>query len=315
MRLMMILMARLLCVLFLTQAVGCVPETERPEFQATSPDDRLDIQPRAGITIRVATWNVRRFFDTNCDSGSCGGDEFEALPTQQEFDARADEIAEAIRSLNAEVVLLQEVESQACLDALSARLGDVFDVFLIGETRLSASLDTVVLSKGSVQEVRTHRQDSFQLPEGGQTRFERELLEVHLLIDARRVAVFTAHFKSKSNDNPSKRLAEATRAREVVLGTADELGDALIVLGGDLNDTPGSEPLDAIEEDGRLVRVAQDLDPDSWTHIFRGNIEALDHLYHVKGKGTYLSGSAEVRRDNGRFGGSDHAALLADFSL
>ena len=307
---------RFFCCLLFVQAAGCVPEFDGPQTQAPSPDDGgLDVQPRAGITIRVATWNVRRFFDPTCDSGSCGGDEFEALPSQQEFEERADEIAASIRSLEADVVLLQEVESQACLDALSARLGDVFDVFLIGETRLPASLDTVVLSKGRVEDVRTHRQDSFQLPEGGQTRFERELLEVHVIIESKRVAVFTAHFKSKSNDDPSQRLAEATRAREVVLGTAEEMGDALVVFGGDLNDTPGSDPLDALELGGDLVRVAAELDPDSWTHIFRGNIEALDHLYHADGLGKHVAGSSQVRRDDGRFGGSDHAALLADFNL
>ena len=302
----------LLCVLSM---VGC-GEAAVQDPVVEDPPEVEDVSPPAAFEVRIATWNVRRFFDTRCDSGGCGGDAFVALPTEEEFEARADEIAQAIRSLEADVILLQEIESDLCLAALEARLSDVFDVFLIGETRLAGSVDTAVLARGRVEELRTHRQDNFALPEGGETRFLREFLEVHLVIENKKVVVFVAHFKSKNNDDPSQRLAEATRAREIVLGTVDEVGEGvLVVLGGDLNDTPGSPAIDAIEQGGVLVRVAAELDPDSWTHIFRGNIAAIDHLFHATGRGEHVEGSSEVKRDNGRFGGSDHAALLADFNL
>ncbi len=303
----------------LVSLAGCVDPAPPPP-NAVEPEPEgggVDVQERRTFEVSVATWNVRRFFDTQCDSGTCGGGDFEALPTQEEFDARADQIAAAILNLDADVVLLQEIESEQCMEALRARMGEAFNVSVLGETRLAGSVDTALFSRGALIEVRKHRQDAFALPDGGQTKFERELLEVHLEIDTRRVVVFVAHFKSKSNDDPDQRLAEATRSREIVLGAAERLDEALVVLGGDLNDTPGSAPLNALESDGALTRVAEDLDPDSWTHIFRGNIAALDHLYLMRDRGVYVPGSAEVFRDgNGAsYGGSDHAALRARFEL
>lgn len=275
----------------------------------------VELDEPKGFEIRVATWNVRRFFDTVCDSGNCEGDDFEALPDEAAFEARADEIAEAIRAFEADVVLLQEIESQACMDALEARLGDLFDVFILGETRLAGSVDTAVLARGRHVETITHRQEPLALPDGSVTRFSREFLEVHLSIESRPVVVFSSHFKSKNNDDPQHRLAEAVGAREIVLSTADAERDALIVMGGDLNDTPESAPLQALMDGGRLVRVAEELGPDSWTHVFRGNIVAIDHLMLVNGRGGHVPDSSLILRDGAGFGGSDHYPLMSTFTL
>ena len=81
-----------------------------------------DASVGVGPTVRIAAFNVHRFFDTVCDSAACGGSNYEELPSPEEFSARASQLAAAIASLNAGVVLVEEVESQASLDALRTRL-------------------------------------------------------------------------------------------------------------------------------------------------------------------------------------------------
>ncbi len=266
-------------------------------------------------SIRIAAFNVQRFFDTVCDSGACGGNNYEALPTPSEFGLQADRLAAAISRLDADVVLLSEVETQASLDALTARLPR-FAYSELGETGTPASVDVAVLSIHPITEVRGHRDRVLWRPDGSATRFSRELLEVHLDADGKQVITFAAHFRSKSSDDPGRRFAEAAAARDIIANAAQAAPGALVVLGGDLNDVPGSPPIDALERDGALLRVASDRpDEETWTYSYYGDRQAIDHLYLARGGGTYVPGSFRTARDarsNG-YGGSDHAAIYADF--
>ncbi len=267
-----------------------------------------------GPRLRVATWNVERFFDVVCDSGGCNDESFESIPSVEDFAARADQIAQSIEALDADVVLLQEIENENCIDALKARLGGTYTVFELGEVRQAGSLDTAVLARGELLEVKTHRQNPIDHPVGGTTRFIREFLEVHVEIEGQHVIAFSAHFKSQRNDDPNQRLAEARAARELMLEAADEHSDALVVLGGDLNSAPGEPAIEAMEEGGELQRVAEELALDGWTYSGAGRVQAIDHIYLVQGQGgQFIDGSADVVRDGASYGGSDHSALMADF--
>lgn len=265
-------------------------------------------------SVRIAAFNLRRLFDTVCDSGECGGSNYEALPTPSEFGLQADRLASAISRLNADVVLLAEVETQASLDALTSRLPR-FGYSELGETGAAASVDVAVLSVHPITDVRGHRERTLWRPDGSATRFSRELLEVHLDVDGKKVIVFSAHFRSKSNDDAGRRFAEAVATRDIVASTAQAAPDALIVLGGDLNDVPGSEPITALERDGALLRVSSDRPAsETWTYTYHGDLQAIDHLYLARGGGSYVPDSFRTARDpRGGYGGSDHAAVYADF--
>ena len=265
-------------------------------------------------SVRIAAFNVQRLFDTVCDSGECGGNNYEALPTPSEFGLQADRLASAISRLNADVVLLAEVETQASLDALTSRLPR-FGYSELGETGAPASVDVAVLSVHPITDVRGHRERTLWRPDGSATRFSRELLEVHLDVNGKKVIVFSAHFRSKSNDDAGRRVAEAVATRDIVAGAAQAAPDALVVLGGDLNDVPGSEPITELERDGALLRVSSDRpDSETWTYAYYGDLQAIDHLYLANGGGSYVPGSFRTARDpRGGYGGSDHAAVYADF--
>jgi endonuclease/exonuclease/phosphatase family metal-dependent hydrolase len=189
---------------------------------------------------------------------------------------------------------------------------------VLGETDTPASVDVGVLSAWPILDVRGHRDQVLRRPDGSTTTFSRELLEVHLDVEGTRVIVFAAHFKSKSNDDPGRRLAEARAAHGIVTAVAAAHPRALVVLGGDLNDEPGSPPLAALEQDGALLRVASDR-PDGvvWTYSYGGDLQAIDHLLLARNAGgVYLPGSFQAVRDSSRgLGGSDHAAVVADFIL
>jgi len=267
--------------------------------------------------VRVATFNVRRFFDTVCDSGACEFEDYEGLASPAYFEERADQVASAIRNLDADVISLQEIENQACLDALLVRLADVMPYGHLGETGGAATVDVAVLSKLPLDRVVGHRATNpLTLADGTVTTFSRELLEVHT--NARTgapVILFAAHYKSKSNDEPARRLAEAQVSARIVPEVAAANPGALVVLAGDLNDTPDSPPMNALEEGG-LVRLADDLALDAQaTYRFNGRGQAIDHLLLAPTPAAVrIAKSARVWRDGSGYGGSDHAALTSELT-
>jgi endonuclease/exonuclease/phosphatase family metal-dependent hydrolase len=270
--------------------------------------------------IAIATWNTHLFFDDVCDSGSCGWGDFEAAPSTAEFQARAAAIADAIRRLDADIVLLQEIENDRALTEVFARLYPEYSAARLGEVGYAASVDVaVVVRGGELRAVDTHRGQPIPLPGGGTTSFSRELLECHVRVADRRVIVFVAHFRSMHADDPARRLAEARAAHDRVTAAARAWPDALVVLGGDLNDVPGSAPLDALESSGSLRRVTAELpDAADATYWYDGP-RAIDHLLVATGAaGAYVPGTAAVVTAGGgrlAYGGSDHAALRAEFGL
>lgn len=318
-------LAAVLLVASLPAACGWIPapgETDSASSGggsgASSGGPTADLPPPGPEDIVVATFNTHLFFDTVCDSGNCGGSAFEGQPSAAAFAAKADQLAAAIEGLGADIVLLQEVESQDCIDALAARLPDYPTAYL-GETGFPASIDTAILARIPLTEIRSHGSAAIPLPSGGETHFARDFLEAHFVIDGRRMIAFDGHFKSMADDDPERRLAEAEAARKIVDAAATEHPDALIVMGGDLNDVPGSPPLAALMAGGGLERVAAELGADDWTYVFDSELRAIDHLFlsTLAAGGDFVSGTARVLHgeDTSGYGGSDHAALRATFRL
>lgn len=271
--------------------------------------------------LRIAHLNVRRFFDDKCDSGQCSAGGFEEQPTKQQYEDRVMQLATGLGRLEADVITLAEVETQGCLDALQAKLKDNgfdYPVAKLAETGNAGSVDVGVLARGKFDSMKGYRQEKLTKPDGTQTTFTRELPEVHLTIGANSVIVFAAHFRSKADDDPGRRLAEAKKTQEVMVATGAANTGALVLLGGDLNDVPGSDAINAMELNGALVRVAKDLPiADQGTYKFGGENQAIDHIFTTAARaGNYIAKSATILRDGASgFAGSDHATIYADFNL
>jgi predicted extracellular nuclease len=301
------------------------PPTSLPAVDGGSDAAGRDPEGKAPLrpgSVRVATFNVRLFFDQTCDSGSCGASDFEKVATAAGYAADVERIAIAIAKIDPDVIALEEIETQACLDDLVAKLaqkGLTYPVAHLGEIGTGGSVDVAVLARGTLGEVKTHRDTPLTRPDGSKTTFSRELLEVRFDLGGRKLAMFAAHFRSKASDDPGRRLAEAKATQTIMTATAAELPDALVALGGDLNDEPGSEPINAMEAGGDLVRLAAALPPaQQGTYTFQGKVEAIDHLFVAKSTAArYVDKSIRVVRDatTGGLGSSDHAALSADLSL
>lgn len=268
------------------------------------------IPPKA--EVRIVTFNVRKYFDATCDSGRCDVNDFEQVFVGAEFAFRGNQLADALKTLDADIIVMQELETEECIDVIADRLG--FDHRAFGETFSNASLDVGIISKFEITAEKRYRDSTtLELATGGTKKFTREFLETEISVEGEKVLVFAAHFKSKSSDNPAWREAEAKAAQKIVVERAKANPNALVVLGGDLNDSLDSPALKSLTESGDLIAAGNE---SSWTYQYNGEKDQIDHLIYANFSNINLTSIKAARSANGRgFSVSDHAALVATFEI
>ncbi len=296
-------------------------DTETPdENQDADIDETPDEDATAPATIVIGVYNVLRFFDTNCDSGSCDSGDYEEQFSTYEFEQKAMSVANSIEDIDADIVMLEEVETKECVEQLMTLLEGKYDGYFFASTG-DGSVNTAMLYKGEkVRQTLHSRTISCDFDGDGSEDysglFARNFAEIHVAYKGRNIILFPVHYKAKSYDDPDRRRCEAKVTHDTLVEAAEKYPDSLIVTGGDMNDTPGSDPLDELSDDGKLLRVASDISDDS-TYKYNGTGQAIDHIFVSKeAAGSYVAKSAKVVKDGNYYlGDSDHAALKATFKL
>ena len=270
-------------------------------------------------TVRVATFNVHNLFDTICDSGNCTPSDYEKQLSSEDYSEKVANVVNGIWKINADVVLLQEIEKESCLKDIQTSLSaSIYPGAVFGDIGRVASVNVGILTRGKVTNVRTHRENNYlQQPDGSQKLMSRELLEVEITLDNDiEMTAFTTHFVSKVSDSEGgRRLAEARFTHDVLADYIAAHPNRLIVFGGDLNDTPGSAPIDALESDGVLLRTTRNM-PDEEIYTW-GHQAAFDHLYYPAAFEDNFKFSmvyCDSVYHNG-YSSSDHCALRSDFEF
>lgn len=277
-----------------------------------------------GVEVKIATYNVENLFDMNYD-----GTEYEEyIPngdwgwTDEMYRAKLHNTATVIREIGADIIGLQEIESETALKDLKAeinRQGFYYPYYAFAKTRNSA-VNVALLSRYPIQSALKH-------PINYSGKY-RDILEAKIIIDGKPLRIFVNHWKSKSGPE-SERIACAKR----LLQRLNELPkDDPYILVGDfnshyeehktflksrkLNNTDGitgiNHILHTIDEEGNPItyealkntqgsryNLWYDLDKEKrWSHQFRGHGEGLDNIIipHALADGIgieYVEGSFE----------------------
>ena len=289
---------------------AATPPTTPPATPPTTP-------PVRQAQVRVATFNVHRLFDTVCDSKSCGGiGNYEPLPSKEEYDAQIADIARSIRTIDADIVLLQEIEKESGVVDLQNALS-IYPAYAFGECGYRASLDVAILTRGTIDAVETYRSGySYTDPSGKPRPLSRELIRADIDLNGIKISAFTTHLVSRVSDpTGARRRAEAAYTQQVIAKFAAQNPQRFIVFGGDLNDTPSDQTVIDIEKDGILIRDAKNLPPSAvytW-----GNKVAFDHLFHNAPLSPHWAKTTRICNDNPTtgLGTSDHCALKSTYTF
>lgn len=274
--------------------------------------------------LTIATYNLENLFDVWDDPYT--KDETTRVKPREELET----IAKLLKTLNADVIAVQEVENEGVLKAFVREfLGDMgYDYIVTSQSNDMRGIDVGVISRVPIASVTSYKYRKLSLPgEANTWHFARDLLRVRLQATKdKTLDVFVVHLKSKrtTNKNDPKstkwRTAEATMAKSIIDDALKKDPKAWLTITGDFNDTPETKPIDAFLKGGTAGALT-----DLHTHIpAEKRITYLNEPYRstidyvlaspelakrsMKEKATVFAGESLLK-------GSDHAPVVATFNL
>ncbi|MEO5922441.1 MAG: endonuclease/exonuclease/phosphatase family protein [Bryobacteraceae bacterium] len=261
-----------------------------------------------------------------------GVDDFYAhvrFVTKEVSEAATENTGKVIKALNADVLCTIEVESREMLGDFNSQILKTkkFAHHMVVDGNDPRGIDVGIMSKLPLSSMRSHVDDK----DGNSKTFSRDCIEHEVILaSGKSLWVICNHFKSKlgppaSSDARRKKQAERVAA---ILGERFDLTRDLVVVAGDLNDTPASAPLSPLLTLPNLHNLVATLPAaDQYTHVFRGDKSQIDYLLvsmpllnaleeikierrgmeKVPGHFPSVTGPADAA--------SDHAGVVAQFSV
>lgn len=269
-----------------------------------------------GTALKILTWNCHNLFDDKDNSPAT--DEF--VKSTAEYQKQLNLIAGVIKDLDPDVAVLQEVENQGVLDALNTAVGGKYSERSLLEGNDPRGVDIAALSKIPFSDVVTHVDDMFTVvgsPAPSYT-FARDAVEYHFTYAGRKIALVGVHFRSKGPpDDANKRLAEAQRSRAIADAiTAADATTGIVIL-GDYNDLPSSDPMIAIAgsaADPYTDATSSVPVADQWTFDFMGTKELIDHqMANAVMTGFLDPDGGEIIHSASLDDASDHAPMMITY--
>ncbi len=276
--------------------------------------------PAYGERMVVATYNVENY--TLADRQTSDG--FRPAYPKPEDAKRA--LRGVIRSLDADVIALQEMGGRAFLDELRRDLASEGMSYPHAEI-LEAGDEpryVAVLSRRPFAAVVRHTDLTFRYL-GAEEALKRGLLEVRFAVPDGELTLFVVHLKSRfteRKDDPQsalRRAGEAEAVRDRILARFPEPASAPFLLVGDFNDGPASRPVRAVLRRGATeicsLLPAADSRGETWTHRYRreDSYTRVDHIFVSKAlAGRVGGGGARIHDGPGTGDASDHRPVRVE---
>ena len=237
--------------------------------------------------------------------------------------------ARVIDAVNADVLCLVEVENRLALDQFNREIiqsiaGSAYGHNMLIDGNDSRGIDVAILSRHPLRNMRSHIQDRLN----GNQIFSRDCPEYEVLLpDGTSLWLLCNHFKSKIGGGGPKRTQQATRVKDI-LNENFNLQNDLVVVAGDLNDTPNSQPLSGLLQVNRLHDVLDHLPAGEPRFTYKNGPDQIDYLLvsdplegaigavHIERQGIFSNNFPhfpEVTSDT--TSASDHAAVVAEFNI
>jgi endonuclease/exonuclease/phosphatase family metal-dependent hydrolase len=251
--------------------------------------------------VRVVSWNVHDLFDETADPGT-----LDPAVSPAEVEARIEAVALALRRLDADVILLQEVERLPLLLRLASRVGYPQARLLDGND--PRGIDVALLSKWPVDRYQGH---AGELTADGQLLWPRDVVEAEVSIGLARLRIVGTHLSSRLSDpDGARRRLQVTRLRELADLAAAADPEALVLVGGDLNDPSTAPALAPLLGDGCWLDAVPD-GIEAWTWSDGRQRVAFDHLaLRAARRGVLMAGWVADGPDVAA--ASDHRPVVLD---
>jgi endonuclease/exonuclease/phosphatase family metal-dependent hydrolase len=260
---------------------------------------------RGPVQVRVATWNVHDLFDAEDRSVPPGDEDLVAAPADVE--AKLAAVAAVLARVDADVWLLEEVENRPILERLARAAG--YGAARLVDGNDPRGIDVALLSRVPVSGYASH---AGEVAPDGRLLWPRDCVEAWLAAgaDGLRIVVVGSHLSSAISDDGTRRRWQAARMRELADAVAAEDPEALVLVGGDLNDAPASDALAPLLGDGAW---RDPLSPGAVTWTGAGGSGRLDYLLVPAASRALVAAWADAGADVAA--ASDHRPVVLDLRL
>ncbi|ANP54906.1 endonuclease/exonuclease/phosphatase family metal-dependent hydrolase [Streptomyces griseochromogenes] len=238
-----------------------------------------------------------------------------------------------VAEVDADILLTVEVEDRLTLErfnthVLAGALGRrPYPYNLLVDGNDARGIDIGILSRHPITSVRSHIFDT-DPDQPADRLFSRDCPEFEIQLDGSPLVILGNHLKSKFQDDPDLRLAQAKRVAEIYRAAAERTPHVMVA--GDLNDDPGSEAVAELVDAGlRDVMSHRVYHGEPGTHgTCASSEDKLDYLLlppplwhevqHVglETRGIHADGIKSFDTVTSKLNeASDHAALYVDLDL
>lgn len=267
--------------------------------------------------LRIATYNVENLFDGIRDNPH---NPKEKPKSKRQLQA----LAKTFHVMNADVVVMQEVESLRTLRTFRDQyLKDMgYREAVVVEGNDKRGIDVALLSRLPVISVKSHKQVKFQVA-GRMRGFSRDLLQVQVKAPTNySFTIFAAHLKAKHGGlrADTVRAAEAQAIQHILTTFQHENPRANFLLMGDLNDTPEAIPLKSLLSPTNslglvdLVAFELGIKPTVFTYHPKKYRSRIDYiLVSPAMMPEYRARSVTILQYPEAYLASDHLPILAEF--
>lgn len=246
-----------------------------------------------------------------------------------------------IKTVKADIQCFVEVESADTLKRFNTDiLGSFFADRLVVDGNDPRGID-VGLATNKAFPILTAKTNVFARDSAG-TIFSRDCLEVEVVASAKkRLHVLVNHFKAKDRTPAQSDKKRKRQSVEVsrILQERYNLKSDFVVVAGDLNDEPDSDPISPLIDTPNLLNlwdVVKRPEDDRWTYYYgaKKQFNKIDYMFVSKALKDRIKESGIERRGmfdlakltNGKeksfpglndwkLAASDHAAIWADFDI
>jgi len=244
--------------------------------------------------------------------------------------------ARVMKAVDADILCVVEVENRIALNRFNEYLLSKESVeyphTMVIDGNDERGIDVGVLSRFEIESIRSHIDDMYKSTNGKFYKvFSRDCPEYKLdLGHGKFVHLLCNHLKSKGYGtqaaSDTKRKRQAKRIAEIL--TKYDLATDLVVVAGDFNDTPNSQPLKDLINTPNLFDVLSSplLNGSRWTY-HTGN-QQIDYLLvskpifdnlstvRIERRGIFKQGNVSFPEVTNKVTqASDHAAVLAEFNV
>ncbi len=244
--------------------------------------------------------------------------------------------ARVVKAIDADILCVVEVDDRIALrrfnEYLLAKESVEYPHAMVIDGNDERGIDVGILTRFPIDSIKTHIDDSFKSTNGQTYKiFSRDCAEYKIDIGGGKfVHCLCNHLKSKGYGSPAsndaKRKRQANRIVEIL--KSYDLTTDLVVVAGDFNDTPSSQPLKNLMTLPNLTDVLN-------SSVFSGNratyhtgSQQIDYLLvskpifdnlkkvGIERRGIFRSGNPTFPEVTNKVTqASDHAAIVAEFEI